>query len=170
MHLTDLLCLHWLRQFGLACAAAALAQPLTVAAARTENAIESTAVHPVVGLWQSAVTLSAPSDGGADHKNAAKTCRETLDYRVNHIRLGTSGKEITRASFDVSAGPSAAGFYRLTETELASNAKADCAGDLHAATDDPSVRFLQFSPQRDRFIVCKAESLAACFGPFKRQP
>jgi hypothetical protein len=30
------------------------------------------------------------------------------------------------------------------------------------------IRFIQFSPKRDQFIVCKAATLEACFGPLKR--
>lgn len=158
------------------CVAAALVWPVAPAWAQTAAATPLPAWHPLVGLWQSVVRVpSAAPDGdtpgkGAPGKSAPKACRETLDYRANRIRLGTSGQEITRSAFTVTPGKSAAGFYRLSDTVLASNGKADCAGDVHAATDDTTVRFVQFSPQRDQFIVCKDESLAACFGPFRRQP
>lgn len=92
-----------------------------------------------------------------------------LDYRANRIRLASSGPEITRATFDVSATPTADGFYRLAETILESNGKPDCAGDLHSKADDTRVSFVQFSPLKDQFVVCKAASLAACYGPFRRQ-
>jgi hypothetical protein len=64
--------------------------------------------------------------------------------------------------------PTTAGFYALTETVTNSNGKRDCSGDLHADGDESVMRFIQFSPKRDQFIVCKAASLEACFGPLKR--
>jgi hypothetical protein len=93
-----------------------------------------------------------------------------MDFRANRILLTNSGAEITRASFDVSAIAGPEGFYRLAQTVLAANGKPDCAGDLHSTTDDTLVRFIQFSPQNDQFIVCQSASLAACFGPFRKQP
>lgn len=165
----DFLLSLWPQSFAVASVAAALilTLPAVAAVSKVDPASKLAANQPLVGLWQSVIQ----SQGGvAPNKGGATTCRETLDYRVNHIRLGASGKEITRATFDVSATPSAAGFYRVTETVLASNGKVDCAGDVHAATDNTVVRFFQFSPKHDQFIVCKSESLAACFGPFVRQP
>jgi hypothetical protein len=120
------------------------------------------AVHPLLGAWRSTV-MAAPSAG----KSVA--CTETMDYRANHIRLATSGAEIRRATYDMSAEPSADGFYRLAQTILESNGKPDCAGDLHSKSDNTLLRFIQFSPPKDQFIVCQSASLASCFGPFRRQ-
>ncbi len=66
--------------------------------------------------------------------------------------------------------PSLLGFYRVAETVIEANGKPDCSGDLHEVSGEPVTRFIQFSPKRDQFIVCKEESLKACFGPFKRSP
>ena len=135
------------------------------------QALDVPAAHPLVGVWRSAM-LAAPAaaaSGAAAAAGKPVACTETMDYRVNHIRLGTSGKEITRATYDVAAKPSADGFYRLTQTVLESNGQPDCAGDLHSKADDTLVRFIQFSPQKDQFIVCQSASLGACFGPFRRQ-
>lgn len=112
--------------------------------------------HPLVGTWS--WTL------------AGKACTETWQYSVKGTRLNTSGEEVTRGDYEISAAPSAQGFYRLTDTVTDSNGKRDCSGDLHEASDPPVVRFIQFSPKQDQLIVCKAESLQACFGPLKRMP
>jgi hypothetical protein len=114
----------------------------------------NTATHPLVGTW----SWTLPG----------KTCAETWQYRTDGRRLGTSGEEVTQADYLVSATPTSAGFYPLTETVTNSNGKRDCSGDLHADGDERVVRFIQFSPKRDQFIVCKAASLEACFGPLKR--
>lgn len=112
--------------------------------------------HPLAGRW--AWTLPG------------KSCAETLAYSAgtNGTRQGSSGEEVTQSRYDVSAMPSLLGFYRLTETVTQSNAKPDCSGDLHEATGEPVTRFVQFSPKKDQLIVCKEESLQACFGPLKR--
>jgi hypothetical protein len=112
--------------------------------------------QPLVGTWS--WTL------------AGKACTETWQYSAKGTRLNTSGEEVTRGDYEISAAPSAQGFYRLTDTVTDSNGKRDCSGDLHEASDPPVVRFIQFSPKQDQFIVCKAESLQACFGPLKRMP
>lgn len=129
------------------------------------------AAHPLVGVWRSTVVVApaAAASGAAPSTSKPVACTETMDYRANHIRLGSSGPEITRATYDVSAKPSADGFYRLAQTILEANGKPDCAGDLHSKADDTLVRFIQFSPRQDQFIVCQGASLAACFGPFTRQ-
>ncbi len=113
-----------------------------------------TAAHPLVGTW----SWTLPG----------KTCAETWQYRADGRRLGTSGEEVTQADYQVSATPTSAGFYPLTETVTNSNGKRDCSGDLHADGDESVIRFIQFSPKQDQFIVCKAASLEACFGPLKR--
>ena len=137
----------------------------------TWAAAQTPAAHPLVGEWRTTMLVAPAAAAAASGVPAAKpvACVETMDYRSNHIRLGTSGKEITLATYDVSATSSADGFYRLAQTILEANGQPDCAGDLHSKADDTLVRFIQFSPQKDRFIVCQSASLAACFGPFTRQ-
>ncbi len=114
----------------------------------------STAIHPLTGTW----SWTLPG----------KACNETLQYRPNGSRLATSGEEVTDADYQVTPLPGAAGFYRLTETVTQTNGKRDCYGDLHESSDEPVTRFIQFSPRQDQFIVCKAETLEACFGPLRR--
>ena len=116
----------------------------------------TTAAHPLVGTW----SWTLPG----------KTCSETWQYRADGRRLGTSGEEVTQGDYQIAAKPTTTGFYPLTETVTSSNGKRDCSGDLHSEGDESVIRFIQFSPKQDQFIVCKAASLEACFGPLKRVP
>ena len=112
--------------------------------------------HPISGRW----TWTLPG----------KACTETLDYRTGGKRLGSSGEEVLESAFKVTPLPGLLGFYRLVETVTQSNGKPDCAGDLHEASGNSVTRFIQLSPKLDQMIVCREESLKACFGPLKRVP
>ena len=112
------------------------------------------AQHPLVGSWR--------------WQLPGKACPETWHYQSDGSGSGNSGEEVTRSHYEVSPLPSLLGFYRLSETITASNGKPDCAGDLHQASEEPVTRFIQFSPKHDQLIVCREESLKACFGPLRR--
>lgn len=99
-----------------------------------------------------------------------KACTEIWHYHPNHIRIGTSGEELTESHYDIAAEPNLLGFYRLTETVTRTNGKRDCAGELHETLKEPATRFIQFNSTKDEFLVCKGESLESCFGPFKQIP
>ncbi|MDQ3059814.1 MAG: hypothetical protein M3R45_09845 [Pseudomonadota bacterium] len=114
----------------------------------------SPAPQPLTGKW----TWTLPG----------KACSETWHYRADGTRNTSSGEETLQSRYEVSALPSLLGFYRVTETITESNSKPDCSGDLHEADGQPVTRFIQFSPRHDQLIVCKEESLKACFGPLKR--
>lgn len=114
------------------------------------------APHPLTGSW----SWTLPG----------KSCTEQLHYRANGTRQGSSGEETTKSSYEVTALPSLLAFYRLSETVTDSNGKRDCSGDLHNATGEPVIRFIQFSPKKDQLIICREETLNACFGPLKRLP
>ncbi|CAN7227911.1 hypothetical protein [Polaromonas sp. LjRoot131] len=133
-----------------------LAQAQSARPAPAAKPAGAAAAHPLVGTW----SWTLPG----------KQCTETWQYRADGRRLGTSGEEVTQGDYQVSAKPTTTGFYPLTETVTGSNGKRDCSGDLHADGDESVIRFIQFSPKQDQFIVCKAASLEACFGPLKRVP
>lgn len=140
---------------ALLCCGLAQAQSARPASA-AKPAGAAAVLHPLVGTW----SWTLPG----------KQCTETWQYRADGRRLGTSGEEVTQGDYQVSAKPTTTGFYPLTETVTGSNGKRDCSGDLHADGDESVIRFIQFSPKQDQFIVCKAASLEACFGPLKRVP
>jgi hypothetical protein len=139
-------------------AAAQAAGPLPVTpatpASTPNNAQAAPAQHPIVGSWT--------------WKLQSKACTESYEYRANGSRASSSGEEVIQGSYEITPLPSLLGFYRLIETVTTAHAKRDCSGDLHEASDPPVTRFIQFNPKRDQFIICKAESLQACFGPLKR--
>ncbi|MGV8805710.1 MAG: hypothetical protein ACWA6Y_12195 [Polaromonas sp.] len=126
------------------------------ASAAASGAAAAPAVHPLVGRWAWVLP--------------GKSCGESLTYRTDGTRSASSGQEQTQSRYEISAMPSLLGFYRLSETVTQSNNQPDCAGDVHPATDEPVMRFVQFSPRHDQFIVCKEEELKACYGPLKRMP
>ncbi|MEO7887674.1 MAG: hypothetical protein ABIR76_13140 [Polaromonas sp.] len=157
-HLSSMPCRAALRPAAGFLLAAMLCGLATAQPAKPAAPIRATAPHPLVGTWS--WTLPGKE----------KACTETWQYHANGTRLTTSGEEVTRGDYNITAAPSAQGFYRLSDTVTESNGKRDCSRDLHEASDPPAVRFIQFSPKQDQFIVCKAESLEACFGPFRRVP
>lgn len=112
--------------------------------------------HPIVGTW-SWVTF-------------AGTCTETWQFRNDRTMLGTSGEEVAEKKYEISAAPDAGGFYKLVETVLRQNDKKDCSGAVLEGPGEQSTRFIQFSPQGDKFLVCQTAALSACFGPLKRLP
>jgi len=126
------------------------------AAGPSATAPAAPAQHPLAGSW----TWTLPG----------RQCKETWEYGANGTRQGSSGEEVTQSSYEVSPVSSLLGFYRLTETVTQANGKRDCSGDLHETSGEPVTRFIQFSPKQEQFIVCKEESLKACFGPLKRTP
>ena len=126
------------------------------AAGPSPSAPTAPAQHPLVGTW----SWTLPG----------KQCAETWQYRADGTRLGTSGEEVTQGDYEIPSKPSLLGFYQVVETVTNANGKRDCSGDLHEASSEPVTRFIQFSPKLDQLIVCKAESLQACFGPLKRVP
>lgn len=130
-----------------------LTQAQTASPAPAAPPTKATA-HPLVGTW----SWTLPG----------KTCTETWQYHADGRRLGTSGEEVTQGDYQVPLKPTTTGFYPVTETLTSSNGKRDCSGDLHVEGDESVIRFIQFSPKQDQFIVCKAASLEACFGPLKR--
>jgi len=114
------------------------------------------AAHPLAGRWGWTLPGTA--------------CTETLEYRADGTQASRSGDQATQSRYTVARVPSVPGFYRLTETVLESNHAPDCAGDLREPGDAPTTRFLQFSPRQDQLLVCREESLKACFGPLRRAP
>lgn len=111
-------------------------------------------LHPIVSTW------SWTQFGGK--------CMETFQYRADHSMLSTSGAAVTEGTYRITPQPDAKGFYTLVETSTRFNGKKDCSGDVVDQAGVESIKFIQLSPTRDRFLVCKAASLAACFGPLGR--
>lgn len=112
--------------------------------------------HPIVGTW-SWVTFGS-------------ACTETWQFRQNRTLLSTSGQEVAEKKYEIAAIADAAGFYKLVETVVRQNDKKDCSGAVLDGPGEQSTRFIQFSPQGDKLLVCQTAALTACFGPLKRVP
>lgn len=118
------------------------------------SAADTAPPHPIVGTW------SWQLFGGK--------CLETLQYRADGVMLSTSGDAVTEWRYTLSASPGTKGFYKMTETSVRQNGKKDCSGDVVDEAGTDAEKFIQLSPAKDRLLVCKTESLTACYGPLQR--
>lgn len=98
------------------------------------------------------------------------SCTETYQYRANRTVLATSGPEVSEKKYAVAMSPDEQGFYKLVETVVRQNEKADCSGGIPEGPGEQTTRYIQFSPQKDKLLVCEQASLKACFGPLRRVP
>ena len=119
------------------------------------SAAPPAADHPILGIWQ----LTLP-DG---------SCSETYRFRGDGTTLVTSAEEISQSEFNIPAQPSAKGFYRLDDRLVKDNGKKDCIGQV-MKVGTKATHFVQFHPSGSLFVMCVAESLDACIGPFRRMP
>ena len=113
------------------------------------------ASHPILGIWK----LTLP-DG---------SCSETYRFRGDGTTLVTSAQEISESQFNIPAEPSARGFYKLEDRVIKDNGKRDCSGDIMKAGARVT-HFIHFHPSGMLFVMCAAESLDTCIGPFRRVP
>lgn len=109
--------------------------------------------HPILGIWR----LTLP-DG---------SCTEIYRFRGDGTSLVTSAAEISESEFSIPAEPSAKGFYRLDDKVVKDNGKLDCTGTV-TKVGSKVTHFVQFHPSGLLFVMCAAESLDACIGPFRR--
>ena len=116
---------------------------------------QTAAPHLLVGTWNWTVFSGQ--------------CAETLQYSADGVLIATSGQAVTAWRYVASATPDAQGFYKVVETYLRTNGKKDCQGDTLEDDDFEATLFVQLSPAKDRLIVCKTATLAACYGPLKRE-
>ena len=122
------------------------------------SAAEATPPHPIVGTWNWQLY------GGK--------CLETLQYRVDGVMLSTSGDAVTEWRYTLGTTPGEAlgakSFFRVMETSVRQNGKKDCSGDVVDEAGTEAEKFIQLSPAKDRLLICKTESLTACYGPLQR--
>ncbi|MDQ1814234.1 hypothetical protein RBA41_13040 [Massilia sp. CCM 9210] len=111
------------------------------------------ASHPILGIW----TLKLPGGG----------CSETYRFRGDGTTLVISAAEVSESKFEIPAKPSAAGFYKLVDKNVKVNGKPDCSGKV-MKTGATGINFIRFHPSGTLFVMCAAESLDACIGPFRR--
>ena len=109
--------------------------------------------HPILGIWQ----LTLP-DG---------SCSEIYRFRGDGTSMVTSADEISESEFTIPAQPSAKGFYRMDDKVTKDNGKRDCTGSI-TKIGSKVTHFIHFHPSNRLFVMCVAESLDACIGPFRR--
>jgi len=109
--------------------------------------------HPIVGTWRFTVP-----DG---------SCAETYRFRTDGTSLVTSGEEVAESKFEIAKSPTRAGFYKWVDTIVKDNGKKDCSGQI-TDVGRKTTNYIRFDPSGQRFIVCRAENLEACFGPLRR--
>lgn len=126
---------------------------LAILASAPATAAPPPATHPILGIW----VLTLP-DG---------SCSEIYRFRGDGTSLVTSNEEISESEFNIPAQPSAKGFYRLDDKVIKDNGKQDCTGSV-TKIGSKVTHFVQFHPSGALFVMCMAESLDACIGPFRR--
>lgn len=109
--------------------------------------------HPILGIWR----LTLP-DG---------SCSETYRFRGDGTTLVTSAEEVSQSEFTIPSLPSAKGFYKLEDRLVKDNGKKDCIGQI-MKVGTTAIHFVHFHPSGALFVMCAAESLDACIGPFRR--
>lgn len=109
--------------------------------------------HPLIGYWR----LTLPSGG----------CAETYRFRDDGTSLVTSAREVSESAFAIGAKPSAKGFYKLEDKVVKDNGKPDCSGEV-TKVGAKATNYIQFHPSGDMFLMCAAEALDMCIGPFER--
>jgi hypothetical protein len=109
--------------------------------------------HPILGTWILAV--------------ADTDCEETYYMRQDGTTLVTSGREVAESVFEIDDEPSAKGFYKNTDRIVKDNGKPDCAGNITKVGTEVT-NYIRFHPSFNMMIICKDESLEACFGPLYR--
>ena len=109
--------------------------------------------HPILGIWK----LTLP-DG---------SCSEIYRFRGDGTTLVTSAEEVSQSEFTIPPRPSAKGFYKLEDRLVKDNGKKDCIGQI-MKVGTKATHFVHFHPSGALFLMCAAESLDFCIGPFHR--
>ncbi len=109
--------------------------------------------HPIIGTW----TFAVPDSD----------CEETYYVRQDGTTLVTSGEEVAESVYEIDDEPSSKGFYKNVDRIVKDNGKQDCAGEI-TKVGSQVTNYIRFHPSGDMIIICKDESLNACFGPLYR--
>ncbi|MES2152274.1 MAG: hypothetical protein V4508_21045 [Pseudomonadota bacterium] len=109
--------------------------------------------HPILGIWR----LMLPE----------MQCAETYRFRGDGTTMVISAEEVSESRFEIPAEPSAKGFYKLEDTIVKDNGKKDCAGEV-MKVGSKATNFILFHPSGQLFLMCAAETMDSCIGPFHR--
>jgi cytochrome b involved in lipid metabolism len=112
------------------------------------------AEHPLVGDWRIDVS--------------GTNCHEIYSVRADGTMRVTSGSQQAESEFEISSHPSASGFYKWVDKIVKDNGRPDCMGEImevgHVATN-----FIRLHPTGTKFLMCEAEDINTCIGPFVRE-
>jgi len=125
----------------------------TLLAAPAAPAASPYADHPLVGSWR----FEVPNTG----------CHEVYRFRADGTSVVTSGAEIAESVYVVAPKASSKGFYAWTDTIVKDNGKEDCSGQV-TSVGRKITNYIRFDRAAQRFVVCREQSLDACFGPLRR--
>jgi hypothetical protein len=110
--------------------------------------------HPLVGSWR----IDLPRFN----------CYEVYDLRADGTTYVTSGAQVGESEFELSLKPSGQGYYKWVDKITRDNGRPDCMGAImeigHVATN-----FILLDPSGKQFLLCQAEDINCCIGPFVRQ-
>ena len=110
--------------------------------------------HPLIGAWR----IDVPGTN----------CHELYDVHPDGTTSVTSGAQVASSEFEMSLLPSEKGFYKWVDKITKDNGKPDCMGSImevgHVATN-----FILVHPSKRQFLMCEAEDVKTCIGPFKKQ-
>ena len=109
--------------------------------------------HPILGTWIFLVP--------------GTNCHETYYVRPNGTTLVTSGEEVTESVYEIDDTAGAKGFFRTTDQIVKGNGKKDCAGAI-TPVGQKTTNYIRFDSSGDVMIMCRDESMKACFGPLRR--
>jgi len=109
--------------------------------------------HPILGTW----TFEVPDSD----------CEETYYMRQDGTTLVTSGEEVAESVYEIDDEPTSKGFYKNTDRIVKDNGKPDCAGEI-TKVGSQVTNYIKFHPSWNMMIICKDETLDACFGPLYR--
>jgi len=109
--------------------------------------------HPILGTWIFLVP--------------GTHCHETYYMRPNGTTLVTSGEEVTESVYEIDDTLGAKGFFRSTDQIVKGNGKKDCAGAI-TPVGQKTTNYIRFDSSGDVMIMCRDESMKACFGPLRR--
>lgn len=110
--------------------------------------------HPFIGTWR--LTL------------AQLDCTEHYAFLRDGTSHVSSADEISESQFEISAKPSAKGYYLWTDKVVRNNGGKDCSGRV-TAPGKSVTQYVLFHHSRNIFFICRQERRDTCFGPFIRQ-
>jgi len=110
--------------------------------------------HPLIGRWR----IELPQF----------KCFEEYEVRGDGTRSAIAGQERNESEFVISWTPSAKGYYKWVDRIVRNNGKPDCTGAL-TPLGDVATNYILLHPDGNRFLLCQAEDVNSCIGPYVRK-